>query len=164
VEGSKYSNVQRYVAGKEGKSPPSPTWLQGAAKILDVRPAWLAFGDGARTERVELLRARAMEKGDALGQGTEAALREGLGRDPLPNSLQTAWRCMCDYLIKTDRVGEFGPKMAREVGEAIAAPVAKLGLDPTDFPHESYDHYVATVAESLRFLIAEMGDSEGEED
>ena len=44
VPGSGYSNIQRYVAGKEG-NPPSLEWLEGAAKVLKVRSAWLAFGE-----------------------------------------------------------------------------------------------------------------------
>ncbi len=44
VPGSGYSNIQRYVAGKKG-SPPSLEWLEGAAKVLRVRAAWLAFGE-----------------------------------------------------------------------------------------------------------------------
>ena len=44
IPGSGYSNIQRYVAGKEG-SPPSLEWLEGAAKVLKVREAWLAFGE-----------------------------------------------------------------------------------------------------------------------
>ena len=104
-----------------------------------------------------------MKRAEEFGEQTEAALREGLGRDPLPNAFDTALHCMWDY-FRTVAPGKIGPNLARKVGEAIAAPVTKLGLDPTDFPHESYDHYVTTVAESLRYLIAEMGDSEGEED
>ena len=166
VDGSGYSNVQRYVAGKEGKSLPSPTWLQGAAKLLGVRPAWLAFGDGARTETVELkrvLRARALERGEALDRATEAALRKGLGRDPLPNSFDSALRCMNAYFAVAP-VEKIGPNLAREVGRAIAAPMKNLEFNPPDFTQESYDHYVAAVAESLRFLIAQMPDPNGEED
>ena len=49
VPGSKYSNVQRYVAGTAQKRPPLE-WLEGAAKVLDVRPAWLVFDDGPMRE------------------------------------------------------------------------------------------------------------------
>jgi len=166
VEGSKYSNVQRYVAGN-GKSPPSPTWLQGAAKVLDVRPGWLAFGDGERTEPEELkrvLRARAMKRAEEFGEDTEAALRKGLGRDPLPNYFDTALRCTYEYFTTVAPVMKIGPDLAREVGKAIAAPIRTLGLDPANFTQENYDHYVAAVAESLRFLIAKMSDPKGEED
>ena len=45
VVGSRYSNVQRYVRGKCGKSPPPLHWVEGAAAVLGVSPAWLAFGD-----------------------------------------------------------------------------------------------------------------------
>ena len=61
-------------------------------------------------------------------------------------------------------VEKIGPNLAREVGRAIAAPMKNLEFNPTDFTQESYDHYVAAVAESLRFLIAEMSDPKGEED
>lgn len=52
VEGSKYSNVRRYVAG-EGKSPPALDWIDGAARVLGARPAWLAFGEGEPTDEGE---------------------------------------------------------------------------------------------------------------
>ena len=54
--------------------------------------------------------------------------------------------------------------MAKEVGQAVAAPIRALGFAPHDFAQASYEHYVAAVAESLRFLIAEMSDPKGEED
>ena len=47
IPGSGYSNIQRYVAdvaGKEGNPPPLE-WIEGAAKALKVRSAWLAFGE-----------------------------------------------------------------------------------------------------------------------
>lgn len=68
VEGSKYSNVRRYVAG-EGKSPPPLEWLDAAARGLRARAAWLAFGDGEPTEGEE----------GALREGW-AGLRERLGQ------------------------------------------------------------------------------------
>ena len=52
VEGSKYSNVRRYVAG-EGKGPPSLDWIAAAARVLEARPAWLAFGEGEATREDE---------------------------------------------------------------------------------------------------------------
>lgn len=56
VEGSGYSNVQRYVAGK-GKGAPPLEWIDGAARVLGVPAAWLAFGqmpiDAARTSPAE---------------------------------------------------------------------------------------------------------------
>lgn len=163
VEGSRYSNVQRYVAGN-GKSPPSPTWLRAAANVLGVRPAWLAFEDGHKFERVEQLRAGAVAKGEAFGREILAALRKGLERDLPLDSLDPAWRFMGDYVTKVDRAARIGPNVAQEVGEAIVSPIKTLGFGPADFGQESYGHYVAAVAESLRFLIAGMGDPEGEED
>jgi hypothetical protein len=68
VEGSKYSNVRRYVAG-EGKSPPPLEWIEAAAQVLNARPAWLAFGEGEATEKEErALRARFSNIQKRLGQ------------------------------------------------------------------------------------------------
>lgn len=44
VPGTGYSNVYRYVTD-DAASPPLE-FLQNAGAVLEVRPAWLAFGDG----------------------------------------------------------------------------------------------------------------------
>ena len=87
VEGSKYSNVQRYVRGKGGKSPPSFDWLEGAAKALGVEVVWLAFGMGSMTwgqtatdeERAALsegLELLLIEHGDSSLKGTKSKNRK----------------------------------------------------------------------------------------
>ncbi len=40
--------LRRYVAG-EGKSPPPLEWIHAAARALNARAAWLAFGEGEPT-------------------------------------------------------------------------------------------------------------------
>ncbi len=42
VANSAYSSVFRYV---KGEVAPSLTWIEEAARVLRVRPAWLAFGE-----------------------------------------------------------------------------------------------------------------------
>ena len=44
IPGCGYSNIQRYVAGSGGNPPPL-VWIEIAANALEVRAAWLAFGD-----------------------------------------------------------------------------------------------------------------------
>ena len=43
--GVSYASVYAYVEGKSKAPPPLP-FLIAAANVLNVRPAWLAFGDG----------------------------------------------------------------------------------------------------------------------
>ena len=75
VEGSKYSNVQRYVRGKGGKSPPSFDWLEGAAGALGVEVVWLAFGMGSMTW------------GETSTDEERAQLSEGLWSDQLTDRI-----------------------------------------------------------------------------
>ena len=75
VEGSKYSNVQRYVRGKGGKSPPSFDWLEGAADALGVEVGWLALGVGSMTW------------GETATDEQRAALSEGLWSDQLTDHI-----------------------------------------------------------------------------
>ena len=75
VKGSKYSNVQRLVRGKGGKSPPSLDWLEGAADALGVDVGWLALGMGSMTWR-----------GTATDE-QRAELSEGLWSDQLTDRI-----------------------------------------------------------------------------
>ena len=75
VEGSKYSNVQRYVRGKGGKSPPSFDWLEGAADAFGVEVIWLAFG------------VEPMTWGETATDKQRAALSEGLWSDQLTDHI-----------------------------------------------------------------------------
>ena len=47
VPGSSYAMIHRYLAGE---TVPSLKFLEGAADVLGVRPAWLICGDGERTD------------------------------------------------------------------------------------------------------------------
>ena len=80
VEGSKYSNVQRYVAGK-GKAPPPLDWIEGVVRVLDIRAAWLGFGEGAMTWEQELEeRAKQRWAGDAWTEVIQAVQTTFLGK------------------------------------------------------------------------------------
>ena len=55
ADNSGYSSVLRYV---KGEFPPSVAWVQAAAGILEVPPAWLAFGGNAPAKGVKAYFAR----------------------------------------------------------------------------------------------------------
>lgn len=50
ADNSGYSSVLRYV---KGAFPPSVAWVQAAAEILEVPPAWLAFGGSSPAKGVK---------------------------------------------------------------------------------------------------------------
>lgn len=52
VRGSSYSMVHQYL---QGEATPPLEFVEIAGEVLSVRPAWLAFGEGRRTEVEEVI-------------------------------------------------------------------------------------------------------------
>lgn len=61
VRGSSYAMIHRYLAGKK---VPSLEFVEEAASVLGVRPAWLAYDDGEPTEPEERISDVLLGDGD----------------------------------------------------------------------------------------------------
>ncbi|MQA92692.1 MAG: hypothetical protein GEU90_21125 [Gemmatimonas sp.] len=139
VDGTKYSNVRRYVVG-EGRTPPPLEWIEAAGAVLRVRPAWLAFGDGARTEE-EARERRAIEDLDieALFRGTPltfyAVLQPDWDREKLGKTFGK-WLANEQRLARVHGTPQpVESESARKFAELYVGPLKHWAL----YPASSYD-------------------------
>lgn len=157
---STYSSVYRYV---KGSVEPPLDWLRTAADVLEVRAPWLAFAQGQPTEGVEEGMKKIGGELAKLGTRMRTLVRGGLGAQEVPiNALGAVNDLTLEYLVAVERGREAPGEGLQEVAKAIAAPIRSLRHDPASLDPSKYGHYVITVAEALRYLLAdEPGVSSG---
>lgn len=167
VGGSKYSNVQRYVAGK-GKSAPPLEWIEGAARTLGVRAAWLAFEDGAMTaaeeaqwaEAADASRAAAPAVEDLLAPRLRRRVLEGIGLPPWDvergASLVPSWVApLAEVWLRL--VGAEAPHPEAAIGRALRGPIEALGIDVEELEAPELADYVLAMVPALLVLADERG-------
>jgi transcriptional regulator with XRE-family HTH domain len=140
------SSIQGFLSGEV---VPSLPFLQEAAAVLGVRPAWLAFGEGLPTDdEMEALRAMRWDLGpDPAPLLTEAAtaiegwqervrdrLAEGaIGFLRLPPasraSILRAHERYARLRFPTDTPAESFDESTARLGDYLSAPFRILGLD-----------------------------------
>lgn len=154
---STYSSVYRYV---RGRVEPPLDWIRSAADVLGVRAPWLAFGQGQPTEELRGVAEGLVEAFRRMGTNLQAIMREGLGAQEVPpDALEAVGDLTLNFIVAVGRGREAADgSQHREVAEAIAAPLRSLGHDPAGLSPSKYGHYVITVAEALRYLLADDPD------
>lgn len=156
--GTSYASVHAYVNGK-GPEPPL-SFLRPAAEVLGVRLAWLAAGDEPPTatdvQTSQLAGMRQFDEAiEAMRERVQAALEAGLGRKPEG----VAYHALLALGAGLQRAADQRETTAAEdyewIASAVSAPLLYLGFYPESMPAAAFQHYVATSAEALRYLIAE---------
>lgn len=169
--GVSYPTVLGYF---DGSALPSVEWLTAAADILDVRAAWLAFGDGAMTqEQQDRLTMR--PEGDSVDdEAARVTLRvenqvraafglDGIGirfskPDPAFGALMLAFEIADTTVPVAGDEPEWLSRCANDAVEAVLSPLYRLGLEPSALPIEAYVHYLTTVMEELRYLYVQLAE------
>ena len=150
--------IYKYVSGK-GTTPPPVGFLDDAARVLEVRAAWLVFDEGEITDEQEEfsieveIQGKAAEKA-ALGQGwTKAlatALEDELG-DRVPPVAHAVvahhWRRIHNMALSVEGVGpeDILPCLAR----SIAAPLNEFKIKMTDLARQDRADYVMGVVPAV---------------
>jgi transcriptional regulator with XRE-family HTH domain len=158
VPGTSLSAIQSYLRGVE----PTRPFIEAAAEVLAVRPAWLAFGDGAQTAAEEA--ARREER--VRPEWERVAVEEFAAHLPWdsmsPASRAHAW--VVWGLVLDDLPGKlpdhasafaaewFGRDAAHRAARALTAPADALGVALPHTPRE-LNSYIALVAEGLLALL-----------
>ena len=95
-----------------------------------------------------------------MGMRIREIVRKGLGAQEVPPDVFDAVDTLTlDYIVAVGRGREaMNGTQHREVAEAIAAPIRSLGHDPASLSPSRYGYYVITVAEALRYLLADDPD------
>ena len=151
--GESYRAVLTYM---NGESEPSLDWLRKAADVLAVRESWLTCGQGWPTEEVEESSKRLAEAFGKLGTGIRGVVRKALGAQDLSGpAIAVVMDLTMEYMVAVGRGHGAIDQEHQEVAEAIAAPIRRLGHEPARLPPSKYGHYVITVAEALRYLLAD---------
>lgn len=171
-----YPTMTRYFSG--GITNPPLGFLHKAAKLLGVRSAWLAFGEGCATEAEEA-RARDVVRQEDLEDESRKILEAFEHAFPAYTRLgalakaamMDVWAKMARLFLSILRVrpelspfgdevrglpeGEhlvdFEIKLAEEVGSLFRLPFDQLQLDPVGMP--AIDQYVVLQAEAILTLI-----------
>lgn len=163
VKGASYSNLTRILRGDAARLP-SLEFVLGVAEGLGVRPAWLAFGDGAMTQADEAARQAATrhhsEFDEAYKAVTEGIL-EGLGipvdADADHPEIEQAWKWNTDWRDQARAHWEVGLPIsallgiyledickggARGLGEMVRAELDAIYQHPLEFTPEELDDYL----------------------
>jgi hypothetical protein len=92
VSGSSYPNVHGLFSGK---TTPGTDFIEAVARVLDHRPAWLAFGSGEPTKEQE---EAARREGAAVDQGPAVSLLNAVlrGMAPYPTPDGDGYLSMAD--------------------------------------------------------------------
>ena len=151
--GDSYRAVLNYM---NGDSEPSLDWLRKAADVLAVRESWLTCGQGWPTEELEESSKRLAEAFGKLGTGIRGVVRKALGTQDVPEpAIAVVMDLTMEYMVAVGRGHGAIDREHEDVAKAIAAPIRRLGHEPASLPPSKYGHYVITVAEALRYLLAD---------
>ena len=138
VPGSSYAMIHRYLSGKK---VPSLEFLEGAADILGVRPAWLICGDGERTEAapaaptlLELAQHAAYQLAP-LSEDKQAVI------DAFHGAVRRLYQA-----LETEPEPEQLSRMAELLVRLVREPLLRLRHNLPLGPRQVQDHYVAMLA------------------
>lgn len=152
-----YASIHAYVSGDVTEPPLD--FLRAAAAYLGYRVAWLAFGDGLPTEEMqsEIERFGKVAGTRDAWERLSGRMRIALGQQEVSHiALDHVHRLTMEYVVSVGRGDEMPDgSQHEELATAVAAPIRELGHDPAELAPAKYSHYVITVAEALRYLLAD---------
>ena len=151
VRSSSYSSVWAYL-NRPGVAAPPLEFLEAAADVLRVRPAWLVLGQGEPTwdeewarEEIEEARPEDFELRLPLGEWERA-------------TLLAAWSEIARLRGSGDAGG---PGLMADLEEAVETPLRILYLPRSGFP-DALNDYAATVALAIRRYARALRKQEAE--
>lgn len=139
VRSSSYSSVWAYLNRRDVAAPPLE-FLEAAAEVLRVRPAWLVLGEGEPTLDEEWAREEIEE---ARPEDFELRLPVG---DWEREALLATWSEIARLRGSGDAGG---PTLMADLEEAVESPLRILYLPSAGFP-DAFNDYAATVALAVR--------------
>ena len=138
VPGSSYAMIHRYLSGKK---VPSLEFLDGAADVLGVRPAWLICGDGERTEPTPVGPTLLELTQDAAYQLVTFAEDKQAVIDAFHGAVRRLY-----WALETEPEPEQLSRMAELLVRLVREPLLRLRHNFLS-PREVQDHYVAMLAD-----------------
>lgn len=151
VRGASYAQIHHYL---QGRREPTLAVIRLAARLLDVREAWLAFGTGEPTEFRQGVAALKGSDADAFNQVVNAVpeLESFSGStQTLFFDLMMEWMCTMSDGKGFDETADVH-RMARSLFALIVLPAHCWG-----FTGEVYDIYLVSTMNTLRLLMMEPG-------
>ena len=158
--GYSLSAIQGYVL--PGGPEPSIYFLKEAAKLLNVRLAWLTAGDGCPTVAEQ---TAAWESAKLAPSPLERRLSKTiydwryLG-DEARASIAAAWAALVGDRDPEEITGEdaqatltVGDEVARQLGRALDAPLDTLGLNRGVIPSPEIDDYLILLCRGLQLYL-----------
>ncbi len=151
VRGASYAQIHHYL---QGRREPTLAVIRLAARILDVREVWLAFGTGEPTEFRQDLAALGGSDADAFNQVVNAV-------PELESCSASTQTLFFDLIVEWMRTVSDSKgfdetvdvkRMANSLFALIALPTHCWG-----FTDEVYDVYLVSMMNTLRLLMAEPG-------
>lgn len=137
VPGSSYAMIHRYLAGKK---MPSLKFLEGAADVLSVRPAWLICGDGERTKTAPVGPTLLELAQDAAYQLAPLAEDKQAVIDAFHGAVRRLY-----WALETEPEPEQLSRMAELLVGLVKEPSLRLRHNLLDGPRQLQDHYVAVL-------------------
>ena len=138
VRGAHYRTLINYIYGR---SEPSWEYLTVAGELLEVSPFWLLHGRtpagiSARQDGVRWRRGEDEPHERSIQQGFGAAIPRAWTGWPNALELRRLW-WFYRWVHKREDEAPLPDEalISREVGEALAAPLGALGVDPNDLSH-----------------------------
>ena len=151
VPGSSYAMIHRYLGGQ---GEPSLKFIEAAAEVLEVRPAWLTYGAGAQTAAEAAMASRTAIVGlDAvLVTETEAKLVDLTGEFGLAE-LHAARRrlvasCRDGHQATPNEIQELGDWL----GKRVLEPLQRL---ESDLSGRQGEDYVRAACHALMLAVPE---------
>lgn len=152
VRGSAYSSVWSYL---EGRVEPPMAFLEAAARELNVRIAWLAFGEGDVTEAAQ--EARTITKADDVPANAVVGSFIAPMTGAAPAMLNAAWKEVMRDRALTELV-DYGGGLKMTLGRhvwdmlqhAALAPLETLGELVGRGDQAAFDDYVSAVLLAIR--------------
>lgn len=168
IRGSSYSMVHQYL---QGEAVPSLKFMRVAGKVLGVRPAWLAFGEGERTtgeHKIHFERVEAPEEGEAASHVSEMveAIRETVGTTPTSNAVLALYEKVARELIAAAPDADEASRGDAQVVSTVAQwlveyPVVVVrGKHLNEMDPGEVEDYLIAALQALSLLIPERGKGE----
>lgn len=174
-QGTSYPAVLGYFSGRV---TPSLPWTFEAARLLNVRVSWLAFGVGEPTEEEEREATFVGALSTAVAAGPEATEHEEGVQHwrravQVRDSVLRCWdahpgiRIRKHYMphwvaplaVACQRLGVEPPR----AGEALRAPLDLLGVDPAGIGNEALNDYILSMVPVFLSIAAHQGRGPGQE-
>jgi hypothetical protein len=163
LRGTSYGGIRQYAAGSVRR--PRTELLQAIAEILGVRRDWLAFGEGAMTDKEENARqvSDRVTEASSMAELVVAEVEAGFGSggdrllsiSPVRAAISHSWRT-----ILVSRYGERlwqgdAHRLGVALGRALRSGLDELSVGLDEVSDDALTEYAISVCQGLRHLAGE---------